>query len=75
MTIGASYFFGSLAAFLYAALCVYIGYKRPGALFKIAKMKVGKNRSDKAVSNVCYGAAVVMGIVGFVVLSLGVMAG
>ncbi len=74
MTIGAGYFFGALAAFLYAAMCVYIGYKRPTALFKITKMKVGKHRSDKTVSNICYVMAVIMALVGLVVLYLGIMA-
>ncbi len=74
MTIGASYFFGALAAFLYAALCVYIGYKRPTALFNITKMKVGKNRSDETVSKILYVVAAVMFVVGLVVLYFGVMA-
>ncbi len=72
MTIGASYYFGALAAFLYAAMCFYIGYKRPTALFKITKMKVGKHRSDAAVSKICYVIAGIMLLVGFVVLYIGV---
>ncbi len=74
MTIGAGYFFGALAAFLYAAMCVYIGLKRPKTLFKITKMKLGKKRSDDTVAKICYGFAGFMAIVGVVVLYLGVMA-
>ncbi len=74
MTIGASYFFGALAAFLYAALCVYIGLKRPAALFKITKMKLGKNRSDETITKILYVVAGVAAVVGIVVLYLGVMA-
>ncbi len=71
MTIGIGYFIGAVAALLYSAMCFYIGNKKPKALFKIAKMKLGKNKSDETVVKFCYVFSVIAFIIAVFVIVLG----
>lgn len=71
MTIGIGYFVGGLILILYSAFCFYVGLKRPEKLFRVAKLKFGKNKEDAFVSKICYVWASLMLIAGIVVFILG----
>lgn len=73
MTIGIGYFLGGLALLLYALLCVYVGYKKPAKLFKITKLKLGKNKSDETIAKICYVWALIVAVISIVIFVLGYM--
>ena len=72
MTIGIGYFIGGLVLVLYSILCYYVGLKRPAALFRLTKAKLGaKNKSDEFVSRFCLIWATIALAAGIVVFVLG----
>lgn len=71
MTIGVGYFLGGLFLILYGIMCYYIGLKRPDKLFKITKIKVGRNKSDDTVSKICYVFGTITIIAGIVIFIIG----
>ena len=70
MTIGIGYFIGGLVLVAYSILCFYVAIKKPAALFKLTKAKLGaKNKSDEFVQTfvkVWASVALLAGIVVFV---------
>ena len=75
MTIGIGYFAGGLALVAYSVFCFYVGAKRPQKLFRVAKLKFGKSKSDDGVSKLCYLWATLMLLAGISVFVLGYMKG
>ena len=73
MTIGAGYFAGGLILVLYSIFCFYVGIKRPEKLFRVAKLKFGKNREDAFTSKLCKIWASIMLIAGIAVFVAGYM--
>lgn len=72
MTIGIGYFIGGLVLIAYSALCYYVGIKRPTALFKLTKAKIGaKKKSDEFVAKFCIVWATLALIAGIAVFVLG----
>ena len=71
MTIGIGYFVGGLVLIAYSIFCFYVGIKRPEKLFRVAKLKFGKNKEDVFVSRLCKIWATIMLIAGIVVFVLG----
>ena len=72
MTIGIGYFIGGLVLVLYSILCFYVAIKRPEALFKLTKAKIGaKNKSDDFVAKFCLVWASIALVAGIVVFVLG----
>lgn len=71
MTIGIGYFVGGLVLVLYSVFCFYVGFKRPEKLFRVAKLKFGKDKEDAVVSKICYVWALVMLAAGIAVFVLG----
>ena len=71
MTIGIGYFIGGLVLLAYSVLCFYVAFKKPEALFKLTKAKIGaKNKSDEFVQKfvtVWASAALIAGIAVFVI--------
>ena len=70
MTIGIGYFIGGLVLVAYSILCFYVAIKKPAALFKLTKAKIGaKNKSDEFVQRfvtIWAAAALIAGIAVFV---------
>ena len=73
MSMGAGYFIGGTVLILYAIFCIYVGVKRPEKLFKITKMKLGRNKTDDAVAKIVYVWSGICIVVGIVIYVLGVM--
>ena len=73
MTIGIWYFVGGLALILYAAMCVYIGARKPARLFRITKLKLGGKMADETVVKICYIFSAITCIAGIVVFVIGYM--
>ena len=70
MTIGVGYFIGGLVLVAYSILCFYVAFKKPAALFKLTKAKIGaKKKSDEFVQKflkIWASAALIAGIAVFV---------
>lgn len=70
MTMGIGYFIGGLVLVAYSILCFYVAIKKPAALFKLTKAKIGAtNKSDEYVEKfvkIWASAALIAGIVVFV---------
>ena len=73
MTINVGYFIGFLILVLYGMMCIYIGKSKQPTLFKITKMKLGRNRSDEQIVNICYGFGAFAIVMGIIVLVIGFM--
>ena len=72
MTIGIGYFIGGLVLVAYSVLCFYVAIKKPAALFKLTKAKIGaKNKSDAFVEKFVKIWAVIALIAGITVFVLG----
>ena len=72
MTIGIGYFIGGLVLIAYSALCYYVGIKRPAALFKLTKAKIGaKKKSDEFVAKFCIVWETIALVAGITVFVLG----
>lgn len=72
MTIGIGYFIGGLVLVAYSILCFYVAIKKPEALFKLTKAKLGaKNKSDESVQKFIKIWASVALLAGIVVFVLG----
>ena len=72
MTIGVGYFIGGLVLVAYSILCFYVAIKKPAALFKLTKAKIGaKNKSDEYVQKFVKIWAAVALLAGIVVFILG----
>ena len=72
MTIGIGYFIGGLVLLAYSALCFYVAVKKPAALFRLTKAKIGaKNKSDEFVQKFVKIWASVALIAGIAVFVLG----
>lgn len=72
MTIGIGYFIGGLVLLAYSILCYYVALKKPAALFKLTKAKIGaKNKSDEFVVKFILIWASIALIAGIVVFVLG----
>lgn len=71
MTIGIGYFLGGLFLIVYSIFCFYVGIKRPEKLFRIAKLKFGKNKKDAFIAKLCKIWASIMLIAGIIVFILG----
>ena len=74
MTIGVGYFIGGLVLVAYSILCFYVAIKKPAALFKLTKAKIGaKNKSDEFVqtfikvwASVALAAGIAVFVLGYV---------
>lgn len=75
MTIGIGYFTGGLALVAYSTFCFYVGLKRPEKLFRVAKLKFCKNKSDDLISRLCNLWAALMLIAGISVIIIGYIRG
>lgn len=65
--MGIGWLLGGFAAVAYAAMCFWIGLKRPKTMFELVRKKLGGKASDKTVVMACYIAGVVaIGIAIFV---------
>ena len=72
MTIGIGYFIGGLVLVAYSALCFYVAIKKPAALVRLTKAKLGaRNRSDAFVQKFVSVWATVALIAGITVFVLG----
>ena len=72
MTIGIGYFIGGLVLVAYSILCFYVAFKKPAALFRLTKAKLGaKNKSDAFVQKFVTVWAVAALIAGITVFVLG----
>ena len=72
MTIGVGYFIGGLVLVAYSILCFYVAIKKPAALFKLTKAKIGaKNKSDEFVEKFVKIWAAAALIAGVIVFALG----
>ena len=72
MTMGIGYFIGGLVLVAYSILCFYVAFKKPEALFKLTKAKIGaKNKSDEFVQKFVTVWASIALIAGIVVFVLG----
>ena len=72
MTIGIGYFIGGLVLVAYSILCFYVAIKKPAALFKLTKAKIGaKKKSDEFVQKFLKIWASVALIAGIAVFVLG----
>ena len=72
MTIGVGYFIGGLVLVAYSILCFYVAFKKPAALFRLTKAKIGaKNKSDEFVQRFLKIWASIALIAGITVFVLG----
>jgi hypothetical protein len=58
------YVIGGIACVLYAAFVYYVAIKRPPAVIKMVKLKLGRRMSDKTASIICYVFASIVLAVG-----------
>ena len=72
MTIGVGYFIGGLVLVAYSVLCFYVAFKKPAALFKLTKAKIGaKKKSDEYVQKFLKVWASIAMLAGVLVFALG----
>ncbi len=60
----------SLFLLIYAAMCFYIGFKRPPKLIRLVKLKLGGKISDDGAAKASYIAAAVAVVVAIVLLMI-----
>ncbi|QVK20774.1 hypothetical protein KHQ82_00090 [Mycoplasmatota bacterium] len=53
---------------IYGVFCIAIGLFKPGMLWKIVKVKLGKNKSDKFTQNFVYIWGLIAVIAGIIIL-------
>ena len=72
MTIGIGYFIGGLVLVSYGIFCFYVAIRKPEALFRLTKAKIGaKKKSDEFVQKFIKIWASVALLAGIVVFVLG----
>jgi hypothetical protein len=65
------YVIGGIACVLYAAFVYYVAIKKPPAIIRIVKLKLGKKMSDNTAVIICYVFASIVLAGGIVLFVLG----
>ncbi len=60
----------SLFFLIYAAMCFYIGFKRPPKLIRLVKIKLGNKVGDDGAAKASYIAAAVAVVVAIILLAI-----
>lgn len=70
--IGIGYFIGGLVLVAYGNFCFYVAVRKPEALFRLTKAKLGaRKKSDESVQKFLYVWASIVLLAGIVVFVLG----
>ena len=73
--MGLGWLLGGIFAIFYSALCFWIGYKKPHALFELTRKKLGGKAKDQTVVVFCYVFSVIAIIVAIILFYNGMSIG